>query len=357
MVRQHSALVCTLLYATALLGLIQSAEAAVQYTITDLGISSGRAYQINEAGQVAGYTKVADGSYRGFVWTAGQMTLLGTLVGNSYAGALNDQGQVVGSAAGASGDTDSRAVLWQNGTIQDLNTPGGPKLIGARGINNAGQIMAGSITSAYLLDGGTMRSLGFEQGYAISDAGQVVGTKNTGQSDGQGPIAHAVLWDNGSVRDLGTLGGKRSVPWGINDAGVVVGAANGPGSTLGNADTACYWDAAGIHQIPIGGDGSAAFGVNNFGDIVGQYYPLTDLSHSNAFRYIGGIATDLNDLIDPSSGWLLLNARDINDRGQIIGLGKLQGQDRYYMLTPMPLPGTAVLLLPSLLWIRRRVRS
>ena len=357
MVRQHSALVCTVLCATALLGLIRPTEAAVQYTITDLGITTGGVYNINESGQVAGYTKAADGSYQAFVWTAGQLMMLPTLVGNSYAGSLNDQGQVVGSAAVGSGNTDLRAVLWNNGTIQDLNTAGGPKLTGASAINNAGQIAVGTGTSAYLWDKGDLRSLGSGTPYTINDAGQVVGVRNTGQSDGQGPIAHAVLWENGSVRDLGTLGGKRSVPWGINDMGLVVGAANAPASALGYADTACYWDAAGIHQIPIGGNGSVAFGVNNLSDIVGQYYPLTDLSHSNAFLYSGGIATNLNALIDPASGWLLLNAWDINDRGQLIGQGKLQEQDRFYLLTPVPLPATVVLLLPCLLWIRRRVHG
>ena len=355
MVRQHSALVCTLLYATALLGLIQPAEAAVQYTVTDLGISSGGVYQINQAGQVAGYTKLPDGSYQAFVWTAGQMTMLPKLVGNCYGGFLNDQGQIVGRAAAGSGATDLRAVLWQDGAVQDLNTTGGPKLTVAWAVNNAGQILAGTGTAAYLIDGGSLHSLGFEQGYAMSDAGQVVGTKNTGQSDGDGAISHAVLWENGSLRDLGTLGGKRSVPWGINDAGLVVGAANGPGLAYGYADTACYWDATGIHQIPMGTETSIAYGVNDRGQIVGTYDPVGLYGH--AFVFSGGVATDLNDLIDPSSGWLLMTAKDINDQGQIIGQAMFQGQDRYYLLTPVPLPCTAVLLLPGLLWIRRRVHS
>lgn len=144
--------------------------------------------------------------------------MLGTLVGNNYAKALNDCGQVAGRAAAGTGDADLRAVVWENGSIQDLNTGVGPKLTVCWGINNASQILVGSSTSAYLLDGETLRSLGFEHGSALNDSGQVVGTRNTGQSDANGPIEHAVFWDNGTIQDLGTLGGKRSDAFGINSA-------------------------------------------------------------------------------------------------------------------------------------------
>ncbi|HXV78477.1 MAG TPA: hypothetical protein VEG60_01225, partial [Candidatus Binatia bacterium] len=43
---------------------------------------------------------------------------------------------------------------------------------------------------------------------------------------------------------------------------------------------------------------------------------------------------DLNDLILPSSGWLLHRAFAINDQRQIIGVGTYNGQYRAYLLTP-----------------------
>jgi probable HAF family extracellular repeat protein len=57
----------------------------------------------------------------------------------------------------------------------------------------------------------------------LNNAGQVVG--QAGTTDG---FNHAFLWDNGTMIDLGTLGGTNSGAYGINDLGQVVGAATLP---------------------------------------------------------------------------------------------------------------------------------
>jgi probable HAF family extracellular repeat protein len=43
---------------------------------------------------------------------------------------------------------------------------------------------------------------------------------------------------------------------------------------------------------------------------------------------------DLNSLIRPHSGWSLEEARAINQRGQIVGLGERNGHNRAFLLTP-----------------------
>ena len=58
-------------------------------------------------------------------------------------------------------------------------------------------------------------------------------------------------------------------------------------------------------------------------------------SGGNAFLYSGGVMTDLNTLIDPASGWVLEEARDINEPGQIVGWGMHNGQPRAYLLTKL----------------------
>ncbi len=44
---------------------------------------------------------------------------------------------------------------------------------------------------------------------------------------------------------------------------------------------------------------------------------------------------DLNSLIPAGSGWALSVARDINDAGQIVGEGVINGQQRAFLLTPV----------------------
>jgi probable HAF family extracellular repeat protein len=43
---------------------------------------------------------------------------------------------------------------------------------------------------------------------------------------------------------------------------------------------------------------------------------------------------NLNDLIDPASGWVLREATGINERGQIVGWAELNGHEHAFRLTP-----------------------
>ena len=65
---------------------------------------------------------------------------------------------------------------------------------------------------------------------------------------------------------------------------------------------------------------------------------------ARAFLYSGGVVTDLNSMISTDSGWLLKTADDINDMGQIVGTGRLNGSNRMFLLTPIPEPTTILLL-------------
>jgi probable HAF family extracellular repeat protein len=53
-----------------------------------------------------------------------------------------------------------------------------------------------------------------------------------------------------------------------------------------------------------------------------------------AFRWHDGTIADLNELIPPGSGWVLTSAEGVNDLGQIVGFGTVQGRTRAYLLTP-----------------------
>ena len=103
------------------------------------------------------------------------------------------------------------------------------------------------------------------------------------------------LHTGGTLRDLGTLGGNSSYAYGINDAGDVVGYS--------------YVDAAGV---------------------------------SHAFLFENGIMIDLNDLIDPNSGWTLTEAYAINSGGQIVGAGIFDGAEHAFRLDLASIPGNSL---------------
>ena len=59
------------------------------------------------------------------------------------------------------------------------------------------------------------------------------------------------------------------------------------------------------------------------------------MEHAFIFDTEKGIR-DLNNLLDPQTGWTLTFARDINNSGQIVGYGEVNGERRGFILTPIP---------------------
>lgn len=83
----------------------------------------------------------------------------------------------------------------------------------------------------------------------------------------------------------------------------------------------------------LGGGSSEAFGMNNANFVVGR----SDRNSlgTRAFVWDGNQMRDLNDLLVNGAGWTLVDARDINDSGQITGYGTFNGQTRAFLLNPV----------------------
>ena len=75
--------------------------------------------------------------------------------------------------------------------------------------------------------------------------------------------------------------------------------------------------------------------INTSGQVVGYTSGAYGL---RVFLYSGGTMTDLNGLIDPSTGWVLRSADAINDSGWIAGSGGVGSQTHAFLLTPPPVP-------------------
>lgn len=125
-------------------------------TVTDIGNLGGVAWNtptaINNRGQIVGFSDLPGDesgavNFHAFLWTrSGGIQDLGTLPGDvfSLAFGINDRGQVVGQSIGASG---SRAFLWEDGVMTDLNTRvplGSLDLVYANDINSSGEIAGGA---------------------------------------------------------------------------------------------------------------------------------------------------------------------------------------------------------------------
>jgi probable HAF family extracellular repeat protein len=343
------------------------AAAAARYTITDLGTLGGQnsdAYGINASGKVVGVADLPDIGWRAFLWENGAMHDLGTLGGDfSYASGISDSGVVVGRANYDDG-WQYHGFVRQDGTMAHIGTFGGDSS-GANAVNALGQVVGSAACSridshAFLWEDGVVTDLGVPAGeydgttaYGINDSRQIVGKAVIAS----GHAADAFLWQDGAFQILPDFGGTVTTANDINASGRIVGFAYTPG--VSGLPRAVLWEDGAILDLgTLGGNTSEAMAINRTGQVVGVSQIAGGGTFDNhAFIWEGGVMYDLNALIPADSGWVLLRARDINDRGQIVGSGKIGGVSHAFLLTPVPEPSTLGLLGIVLLAAARRLRS
>src|SRR5271165_3169696 len=224
----------------------------------------------------------------------------------------------------------------QTYTVTDLGTLSGGNYSVAKAINATGQITGASgnfnnnVSDIVLYSNGAMTNLGTLGGNSgigngINASGQVAGYSTAANG-----TYHAFLASGGTLTDIGDLGGGFAVAYAINDAGQVVGSAvTADGSnhpflysngqmidlgTLGSPEGGAWWN--------------SAEGINNSGVVTGYGYTAT--GGLGAFIWSNGKMTQL-----PSLGADWTEAYAINSNGQVTGISQNKnGENHAYIASP-----------------------
>ena len=285
-------------------------------TLYSGGFGSSVANAINNAGRSVGFSEA---SYNGNVQVAMEWSPSGAPIylqqwGGSYstASAINNVGESVGySDVASSGVRD--AMLWSpSGQATVLQDVGGVGLSEAYAINDAGDILgisaigpsppfwfgavewspSGQATVLQDVGGGN------DMGLALNKTGEVVGYSSDSHTYSENTFA--VEWSptSGQATVLPNPLGEYSCADAINDNGQIVGDIL---SARGMSEAAEWSPSGKVRNLaPILGKGwtdTAAVGINNAGDIVGQGMYQGSME-SFLLMHVGGATSNHYDLVD-----------------------------------------------------------
>jgi hypothetical protein len=204
-------------------------------------------------------------------------------------------------------------------------------------INDAGQILAATVLpsgvfSAVIL-GGAGANLGASfgapfDGKQINALGHVVG------GPAQPPNhLNSYLFSQGTFEPISGASGFYGNA--INNNNEIAGFIREQTPFFGIRARAAKRDRNGAIQVfgsfSVASDATAV-AINGHGQIVG-----TERGGGVLIPFLieNGLMRNVNALLPAGSGWQLFEAHDINDRGEIVGMGRINGQNHAFLLTPL----------------------
>lgn len=302
--------------------------------LTGLGITNQPAVPlgVNDSGVVVGGNvniNLKTGiSVSPFIYQNGSIQAFTGIPGSVLPFGLTNSGKSAATKITAGGENffvASQALqITTAGTSTPLSPSSGSEAV-AFGISPSGAWISGGSGTASgeelgsqtptLWNNGTAQALPLVPNFTyasmtgVNDSGMAAGTAftfNFSELTDPSATSHAVVYNNGTMTDLGTLANDAaSAALGINNSGTVVGYSTG--------------------QVP---------------DITLFFEPLLETAsgNSHAFVYVNGTMYNLNNQLPSGTGWQLTAATAINNAGQIVGTGLIQQQQHAFLLTPVQPP-------------------
>lgn len=257
----------------------------LHYKVIDMGTFGGSLSSINFATDINGRAVNMQGMTVGFSATATPK--------------LPTSQPIICGGDDGFGSTITHAFRWQNGTVTDLQAlpPAETNCSNAYQVNSSGEIAG------------------------FSENGQFDPITGAKQS-------RAVHWENGQIEDLGSFGGNQNEALAINNQGQIVGFSLNTvpdpfsifdsilnlilGSSGGTQTRAALWQQGQMRDLgTLGGNDAAAFYINDRGQVAGNSYtskipnPITGVPPQDAFLWENGKMVDLGSLGGAFGGGVL----------------------------------------------------
>ena len=336
------------------------------YTVVNLG-TVGSPYDVNDVGQIVGYTGSDYLTYDTLLWEDnGSGPLTPTILPRpdgtdpSYLGGIsNPSDKNLAVIAGTSfHGTVSTAIVWESGgsgwapTELPLPAEGGYTESYASGVSDSGSAVVGYAETpdrvrhavvweksgsdwqvAHILDTIDLKASGAND---VNDSGLVI-AGNAADSANPPPF----VWDT----QTGSVSNVQNARWlpDISNLGAMAGTIQPYHAAL--------WSSPGSSPTDLGVlsgyEASQGFALDDQGPgqqrVVGNCWyqkrqkggQVPPLEYHHAFIWKEGVGMkDLNTMVGPGSGWVLTAARGINRNGYIVGNGNLGA----YMLRPISSP-------------------
>lgn len=351
--------------------LVGGAAWGASYTVTDMGMMPGgtsiNPVALSNTGQIVGTYRRANGTIGSFSWSAGVYqdvagfdSLGGEGKNTTYAYDISDAGLVVGWSQPLGGQV--------HGFIYDTSIPfyslvpaSSYPVIYPLAISPSGKYVVGEdqgLPFLYKVGSPAITRLTppgavSGQGFSVNDSGQVLAYGNVKVNPAT-TITNYFLYDAGVWTNLTTTTGITGSFMDLNAQGDILADPNGNPFILKEDGTRTY-----LKTAPGGAQLTMARGMNDSGQAIGFRYG----SQTHALAYTPGSGwVDLNTVLSPVSSLTVLDAYDINNRGQILAVGWSESQRKYsyLLLTPVATPepagygAIAAAGLAVAAWARRR---